>query len=148
MDTVITKKLWLKNPKQLAIFVLLFSARPLYLCTQQIFIMGNLIQPSCTCGYFAVPMMQGLGDSFFESGIYYEPAWCSNCTIVEPRNGNEKEPTCCTCHDKMHFYKRGYATPNTTSILPDTNYLQQKKYWFYPACKQEKLEFIFVGLWD
>ena len=93
-------------------------------------------------------MMQGLGDSFFKSGIYYDPAWCSNCAIVEPRNGNEKEPTCCTCHDKMNFYKRGYATPNTTSILPDTNYLQQKKYWFYPACKQEKLEFIFVGLWD
>ena len=115
--------------------------------SNQIFVMGNLIQPSCTCGFLAVPMMQGLGDSFFESGIYYEPAWCSNCTMVEPKNGNEKEPTCSTCHDKIHFYKRGYASPNTTSILPDTNYLRQKKYWFCPACKKEKLEFIFVGLW-
>ncbi|HSN61721.1 MAG TPA: hypothetical protein VLR49_12350 [Ferruginibacter sp.] len=110
--------------------------------------MGNLIQPACSCGYIGEQMMQGLGYSFFESGIYYEPAWCPNCAIVEPMDGNERQPTCTSCQGEMHFYKRGNSSPDATSSFPDTSYLQQKQYWFCPACKQEKLEFIVLGLWD
>jgi hypothetical protein len=110
--------------------------------------MGQLIQPSCSCGYQAPVMKQGLGDSFIETGIYYEPAYCDHCGIVESHDGRETDPTCSRCLGSMVFYKEGMALEKSSTGLPDCNYLEKKKYWHCPACSEETLEFMFSGLWD
>jgi hypothetical protein len=110
--------------------------------------MGQLIQPSCSCGYQAPVMQQGFGDSFIETGIYYEPAYCDHCGIVDSRDARETNPTCSHCLGAMVFYKEGITLAKSSTGLPDSNYLEKKKYWHCPACREKKLEFVFVGLWD
>ena len=110
--------------------------------------MGYLLKAICSCGYESKEIMQGIGFDYARKGIYYEPAWCDNCGIVEARDGREEHPECKTCHAVMHFYQEEDEAPVTYDILGlrETDY--DKRKWHCPRCQQQELSFVKIGLWD
>jgi hypothetical protein len=111
--------------------------------------MGTLIKAVCSCGYASKVMQQGIGFAYFDTGDYYEPAYCDQCGEVRLRN-RRKRPRCGYCRKRMHFYfdDVGANPVPSPDDLVFTNYLEQKELWHCPACKQETLRFEQWGTWD
>jgi predicted Zn-ribbon and HTH transcriptional regulator len=112
--------------------------------------MGDLIKPICSCGYESEQMKQGIGFKYIETGVFYEPAFCDNCGIVEERDASEKSLKCVRCKGRMPYYKTliKARAKDRYSGFPNTDYINKRLYWHCPKCKEQSLQFLHEGMWD
>lgn len=111
--------------------------------------MGDLLTAECSCGYKA-SLQVGLGFRYFEDKVYYEAAYCDHCGQVKAVSGGKDIIRCSHCRKRMRYYKEdlGKEPSPTIDSLPDTSYLDKRKYWHCPSCKMRNLTFNHSGLWD
>jgi hypothetical protein len=93
--------------------------------------------------------MQGVGFNFPTDGYCYEVCYCDRCGLVSD-NGGQTTATCQQCKSRMRYFKDDLRSVNTSNGLsmPDTDYLGRKRKWHCPRCKQSRLSFEELGLWD
>lgn len=73
--------------------------------------MGQLLKATCSCGYASSVMQQSISFAYFETGTFYERAYCDPCGVVLQRSCHNKTPKCALCKSTRHFYFENCVTP-------------------------------------
>jgi predicted Zn-ribbon and HTH transcriptional regulator len=112
--------------------------------------MGNIVMAVCSnCSLESDTIYQGIGFRYYEKGIRTEPAYCDACGVVVGRDISKSYSKCPKCRRKVKFYKEDVEESETEEQLGlPGDYLQEKKFWHCPRCKEEALQFQSMGMWD
>jgi len=126
--------------------------------------MGTMIQAKCECGFKSEKIFAGGGFMDFMN-VLTAPALCTNCYTFTIRSYLAKHNYCKKCKSKITFYNdkslwkdKNISTSERNCIfyweidpivslnngvfrLPDTAYL-------CPKCREFKMKFYNIGIWD
>ncbi len=108
-----------------------------------------MLQAACSCGYTSGSLMYGIGFAYFETGSYWELAYCDQCSVVKTVDGKKKK-VCGKCKNQLQVYKKKGASIDEDSMphLPACDEFEDGQSYHCPRCKEEKLIFQSCGCWD